>query len=196
MKKSRLLILMIVLAGLAIARWQVPMDESRSAAVVEAVVPTTAHRDAGVDTRTVGVNALIAAADDLSAGTRDAEDGPPRNAFVVRVPAAPLRPKIMPTVPAPRPFVGPPLQPPPPFPAPAPLPPLQVIGGWLDDRGMSVFLAGPRGVVQGRVGDLVMPEYRISLIGPQQVTLLHVPTNRIIPLAVSAGTLPPTALAR
>ena len=57
-----------------------------------------------------------------------------------------------------------------------------------------MFVAGPNGVLLGRVGDVLIGEYLISRITPQQVLLKHVPSNRDVPLMVPAGAaLPLTA---
>ncbi|QTN25667.1 hypothetical protein HZ992_12235 [Rhizobacter sp. AJA081-3] len=71
-----------------------------------------------------------------------------------------------------------------------PPPPLQVIGTWKDERGASVFIAGPRGVMQARAGDTLLTEYNVTQISAQQVLLRHLPTNRDLSLAVPAATAP------
>ena len=73
---------------------------------------------------------------------------------------------------------------------------MQVIGSWRDAQGASVFLSGPRGVLRGRVGEVVMSEYRIEQITPQQVLLKHLATGRDIPLAVPANAAPSLALSK
>ena len=73
---------------------------------------------------------------------------------------------------------------------------MQVIGSWRDAQGASVFLSGPRGVLQGRVGEVVLSEYRVEQITPQQVMLKHLPSGRDVPLAVPANAAPSLALAR
>lgn len=84
------------------------------------------------------------------------------------------------------------LAPPPPPPADPtpPPPPLQVIGTWKDERGASVFIAGPRGVMQARAGDTLLTEYNVTQISAQQVLLKHLPTNRDFSLAVPAAAAP------
>lgn len=195
MKQPRLAVMLAVLIGLLVLRWWVPASASPSDHTL-AVVPATVRAVAVASPGSSAQGKLIASASDLSAGTRDAEDGRPRNAFAVRVRPAPPKPATPSSPPAPRPFVGPPLPPPPVAEAPPPPPPLQVIGGWNDERGASVFVAGPRGVMQGRVGDMLLSEYRITQIGPQQVMVTHVPTNRTTSLTVPSGTLPALTAAR
>lgn len=188
MKQSRLMTLLAVMVVLIALRFA-SRDEVTAPAVVQALprpVPTPPSSPAPL---------LIASAGDLAAGTRDAEDAPPRNAFAPRVPPAPPQPKAPPPPPAPKPFVGPPLPPPPEPLAPPPPPPLAVIGGWTDERGVSVFVSGPRGVMQGRVGDVLLSEYRIGQIAPTQVQVTHLPSNRVISLPVPTGSIPPTLTA-
>lgn len=109
-----------------------------------------------------------------------------RNAFAVRMPPAPPLPppKVIAVAPV---VVAPP--PPPVDPTPPP-PPLQVIGTWKDGRGTSVFIAGPRGVMQARAGDTLLAEYNVTQISSQQVVLKHLPTQRDLTLAVPAAPAP------
>jgi len=186
MRQSRLAVLLIVLAALLTLRWwKPPADPERAV-----VVPATRSADS---LRSLPSRVQVAEAQaDWSRGTRNAEEAIPRNAFAVRLPPAPpasdTRTPVVPrAASAPRLFVGPPVPTPQPAPPPPPPPPLQVIGGWLDEKGPSVFVAGPRGVTQGRVGDVLAGEYRIARITPQQVLVTHVPTNREIGLVVPPG---------
>ena len=59
-----------------------------------------------------------------------------------------------------------------------------------------MFIAGPHGVLLGRVGDVLIGEYLISAITPQQVLLKHVPSNRDVPLTVPAGAALPLTASR
>lgn len=61
---------------------------------------------------------------------------------------------------------------------------MQVIGSWRDAQGASVFLAGPSGVLQARVGDVLLTEFRVAEITPQQVHLKHLLTNQVVSLTV------------
>jgi hypothetical protein len=194
MKQPRLAVMLAVLVGLLVLRWWVPAGGSSLATTV-VVVPATARPAARTAQRAPMPDLLTASASDLSAGTRDAEDGRARNAFAVRAPPVPPQPKTLPALapPAPRPFVGPPLPPPV---VPPPPPPLQVVGSWHDERGASVFVAGPRGVLQGRVGDVLLSDYRVVSITPSQVMVLQLSINQQFPLAVPAGALAPTVAAR
>lgn len=195
MKQPRLAVMLAVLVGLLALRWWVPAGGSPSASALT-VVPATVRPVARSAPRTPTPDVLIASASDLSAGTRDAEEGRARNAFAVRVPPAPPQPKAPPAPPAPRPFVGPPLPPPVVPPPPPPAPPLQVVGSWQDERGASVFVAGPRGVLQGRVGDVLLSDYRVVSITPSQVMVLQLSINQQFPLAVPAGAVAPVVAAR
>ena len=195
MKQRRLAVLLAMLVGLLALRWFAPPGNRAATDVSEAIArPAVSPAPRPASDATAGISragvapsnegALYA---DLAAGTRESEGIEPRNAFAVRLPPAPPTPPVAPAPPPPRPFVGPPLPPPV---VPPPPPPLQVIGSWRDDQGTSVFVAGPRGVLQARVGDVLLAEYRITQITPHQVLLKHLPSNRDIPLAVPAGAGP------
>jgi hypothetical protein len=191
MKQPRLALLFVLMLGLIGLRWWVPPDTQRTADVVPAVAK--GHSQPTPAQFSLERERVVASLGDLAAGTRDAEDGPALNAFAVRTPPLPTKPAPTAVAPAGRPFVGPP---PPPPPVPPPPPPLQLIGGWNDERGASVFVAGPQGVVQGRVGDVLLSEYRITQIAPTQVLLTHLSSNRIVPLTMASGTLPPLTASR
>jgi hypothetical protein len=188
--QPRLVGLLLLMVGLAVARFSLPPE----APVASAVVPAVARAPApGRTTKPPPRMDQLSSVADLAAGTRDGDDGSsPRNAFAVRVPPPAPKPKAAPAPPAPHPFVGPPTPPPSPPAAAAapPAPPLQVIGGWNDERGASVFVAGPLGVMQVRVGDVVLAEYRVTQIAPRQVQVTHMPTNQVMLLPVPIGTLP------
>lgn len=196
MNQPRLVALLLLTVGLIGLRWWSFDAAPAGTPVVQALARNSVP---GRTDKPLAPALNFASALDLAAGTRDAEDGPVRNAFALRAPPAPPKPKLQPAppaLPALKPFIGPLLPPPPVAAAPPPPPPLQVIGGWIDERGASVFVAGPRGVMQGRVGDLLLSEYRITQIAPHQVQVTHVPTNRLIPLPVPSGTLPTLTAAR
>lgn len=118
---------------------------------------------------------------------RGLDDGEPRNAFAVRplpVPPAPPAPQVQLVVKA----SNAPALPSSPVPEPALAPPLRVIGTWSDGHGDSVFIAGPRATYHGRVGDVLMAEYRVTAIARHQVTLMHIASNRDVVLAVPTTT--------
>lgn len=185
MKDRRLALLVAIMVVLAIVRWRVPPDDGGAPDVVLPVVASTASapgvaRDVAGTSSTGDIRAVAGAA-----GVREPDSVEPRNLFAVRSPPAPPVPPPPPQTPPATPFVGPPLPPPPP-PPPA-LPPYQVIGSWRDERGASVFIAGPAGVAQVRVGDLLNAEYRITHLTPSQVMLRHVGSHRDVEIAVPAG---------
>lgn len=192
-------LIVAALALMGLRWWTWPASEPAAAAsdVVSPALPAEA-RASNAQRRTTGA-APMAPSQDLAAGLREPETAAPRNAFAIRQPPAPPAPPAVRQVvpPAPKPFVGPPVfvpDPPAPPPPPPPPPPYQVIGSWHDERGPSVFLAGPRGVVQGRVGDALGGDYRISAITPQQVVLKHLtdPRDATIPVPATAhSTLTP-----
>lgn len=181
MKQPRLAALLAVMVALLVLRWWTP--PTGHGEVVQAVErPAGPAAAATMTAATAPVPAHI----DLASGTREPEAAEVRNAFAPRVIAPPPPP---PAPPAPKVAVVPVVvAPPPPVEPTPPPPPFQVIGTWKDERGASVFIAGPTGVVQARAGDTVLVEYSVTQITPQQVQLRHLPTSRDLALAV-----PPTA---
>jgi hypothetical protein len=182
MKQRRLATLLVMVLVLLVLRWWVPLEDRAAPEMAAAIVrPLSRAMPPDPVLASAGTRAIP---EDLSAGTRALDTVDPRNAFAVRAPpSSPASP--MPTAPPPaKPFVGPPLPPPP---APPPPPPYQVIGSWRDEQGDSVFLAGPQGVQQRRVGDVLGTEYRVALITPQQVLLKQLATHRDVSLAVPPG---------
>lgn len=192
MKRThRLPTLLLVLVAVLLLRWWSPPAQDASDIAQAVVRPTVGTASATPDSpRRADVTTLS----QLARSTREIEPIAPRNAFAVRMPpvvAPPPAPPAPPRVVAaagPPPFVGPPAPEPPP---PAPPPPLQVIGSWRDDQGASVFMSAPSGVVQGRVGDTVLSQYRIAQITPQRVLFLHLPTKQDVALAVPAAAAAP-----
>lgn len=183
-RHSRLGWLLVALVAALALRWWDPIgqrDDGRPApdlALAQAVV----RAPAPAATATAGF-------DDPFAGTRLPEAEEPRNAFASRLPPEPPPPP-----PAPPPVLRAVPQPPPPPPpatdlAPSP-PPVQVFGTWRDERGPSVFVSGPQGVQMVRAGDLVLSQYRVTQILPQQLLLQHLPSGRdlTLPIPVAAAT--------
>lgn len=177
----RLPVLLAVLVAIVAVRWWDPLAE----APVEVVQPVVAAPRAEVRASREAPAGRAPA--DLFAGTRVAELAEARDAFAVRTPPPPPAPPPPPPPPKPQPQpVAPPVVQAPVVTAPAP-PALQVIGTWQDERGLSVFVAGPRGVVQARVGDTVLTEYQIVQLSPQQLQLKHTPSQRQFSLAMPAS---------
>jgi hypothetical protein len=182
MKHRRLTVLLALAAGVGALHWWVPPAGGAGYPVAEAVVRPASALPAGTLPAT-------APPTDSWHGTREIEDSAPHDAFALRLPPAPPVPPSTPPPPplAAKPFVGP-LQPPaPPAPTSPPSPPLQVIGSWHDDRGVSLFVAGPQGVMQARAGDVLLGTYRVKQITSQQVLLQDITTQRDAVLAVPAG---------
>jgi hypothetical protein len=172
--------------GLAALRWWWAGPAEQPSDVVAAVAPAVPRSVARPEAPEPA---------DWASGTRDADAAKPGNAFPVRLPPVPAPPPRAPQAPAPQPLVAPAVAAPPVL-AAAPPPPLQVIGSWLDDRGPSVFVASTYGVVHGRVGDVLMSEYRIVRISSQQVLMSHVRTQRETTLTVPPGAGPTLAAAK
>lgn len=198
MKQRHLVALLVVLVPFVAWRWSDLMSRDGSGVVAPAVVRTSTPPDARVADRTGRDKSDADRRSDLGPlqGVRDLDTSDVRNAFAVRlVPVAAVAP-------APPVVVAAPSKPsaaaaaevtaaiPPPPPAP---PPLQVIGSWRDDKGASLFFAGPRGVLQGRVGDVLLSEFRIIQITPQQVLLRQLNPVRDIPLAIPSVAAPSLA---
>ena len=202
MNRRRLVWLLALMVSLLALRWWNPPAADGHNEVAQAIVrPILRSAAASAAGAKVSRSADLAAGqatslEHLSAGTREIDMADaPRNAFAVRTPPptpAPLPPQPVRVAALPPPVVAPP-SPVPPSPPP---PPLQVIGSWRDAQGASVFLGGPRGVLQGRVGEVLLSEFRIEQITPQQVLLKHLPSGRDIPLAVPANAAPSLALAK
>lgn len=185
MKQPRLPVLLTVMLALIALRWWSP-PEARTE-VVAAIERSGQDESSAPTIRAASVPTLSTSTLDLAAGTRNPEGGEIRNAFAPRVVAAPPPPPAPP--PTPQVTVTPVVVAPPVDPTPPP-PPLQVIGAWKDERGASVFIAGPQGVVQARAGDTVLTEYSVTQITPQQVQLRHLPTSRDLALAVPPAAAP------
>lgn len=187
--RSRLPLLVLMLAGVVALRWWDPVADKVSADVAPAVVrattvaaPTSLSRGTESPARPM--------AGDLNGDTRAPEDGDLRDLFAVRTPPAP--PPAPPAPPAPRPpkvevAAAPPLPPASAIDVGPPPPLLQVIGTWKDERGPSVFVVGPQGVVQARAGDTLLSQYTVTEVRPQQLVLRHLPSNRELSLPVSAA---------
>lgn len=187
MKQRRLGLLLAVMVGLLALRLldlRSPSSSSVSEAVDRVVVkPSTAALPS------VPASA-VKKIPDRAAVDRVDDDAQVRNAFAVRPPlvAAVVTPK---QTEQPKPFVGPPVPPPPPPPPPPEPPPFNVIGSWRDDGGASVFLAGPRGVLLAHVGDVLLAEYAVTRIGPTELVLKQLSSNREIALPVPVAAAAP-----
>jgi hypothetical protein len=181
LKQRRLSVLHAAKVALLALRWWVPPRAAEAPEVAAAVERPAAPVAAS---QTLATAADLPVPEDLAAGTRDPDLQDFRNAFAARVPAPPSAPPVPAPPPPPKPFIGPPLPPPPP---PPPQPAFSVIGSWLDEQGASVFLAGARGVMQGREGDVLDAEYRLVRITPQKLFLKHLPSNTDVSLAVPSG---------
>jgi hypothetical protein len=186
--QRRLPWLLALLAAMLAVRWWDWSDPSVPPAASAAVSRPR------VSPTPAAVHPLVATREPMPparGGWPDMDAAAPRNAFAVRLPPVPASPPA--AQPAQVATAAPlaPALPPTPVEPPQPAPPLQVIGSWLDDKGSSVFLAGPRSTVQARVGDVLLAEYRVTRITPQEVVLRHLPSNRDAHLAVplAAGRL-------
>lgn len=104
----------------------------------------------------------------------------PGNAFAVRMPVVPPAPP--PPPPPPKVALVVPT-PPPPAPAPVP-PPIQVIGTWDDGVAPGVFVSTPNGTQLARKGTVLLAEYVVTALTPQQMTVQHSVTKRELQLSI------------
>lgn len=184
MKQPRLAALLAAMVALLMLRWW--SSPAGGSEVVQAVERPSALVNPPAN---IAMPASAPASTDLAFAPREPETGEIRNAFAPRVIAPPPPP---PVPPVPKVAVAPVIvaPPPPPVDPTPPPPPLQVIGAWKDERGASVFIAGPTGVLQVRAGDTVLAEYNVTRITPQQVQLRHLPTSRDLALTVPPAAAP------
>ncbi|MBB2487000.1 hypothetical protein H5407_17360 [Mitsuaria sp. WAJ17] len=189
MKQKRLVVLLAVMVGLlGLRAWSWLHADDMAHPVVRSTPQPAGLRPLADAASSVD---LPAGAQDAAAGTRDPDTAEPGNAFASRLQVVLQQPV---TPPAPKPAtpatatsavtapVGQPLAEP-----AAVRPPMSAIGTWQDELGLSVFIAIPQGVRQGRVGDVLLAEYRIASITPQQVRVVHLPSNKEMMLPISAA---------
>ncbi len=171
MKTNRLVLLMAIMLALAFLRFAFPPKAAEYATVEPVTSRSQMPRTAP---------AAVPATKDERASASD--EDVPGNAFSVRV-------------------VAPPPPPPPPVVAPvvavpaapvisaqdlaaqAPVP-LQVIGTYDDGGAPAVFVATAMGTLIARPGTVLLAEYRVTAITPQQVSLTQVSTQRTIQLSI------------
>ena len=176
MKQRRLLVLLAVMVSLVALRLAVPPGGQAPTSPQELVVavirpePVAARQPEALP------------ADPIPPQAIDARDAP-GNAFAVRVVRQPTPP---PPPPAPKAvaFVGPPEPVPVPPPPPPPPPPIQVIGTWDDSAAPGVFMSTAQGTVLARPRTVLLAEYRVTAITPQQVSITHVATKHVWQLPV------------
>jgi len=197
MKSTRLVSLVALMTGLIALRLSRGFEDDELAQPVARARPTVATppllsaagQSQASQVKAPDVAETIAETADLAAGTRELDAIEPSNAFASRMQPSSPPPNSPPSPPAPKPVaiaVAAPASAQQGMPDPVP-PPLTVIGTWQDEAGLSVFLASPQGVRQGRVGDVLLVEYRIVSVTTQQVKLIHLPTNKETMLPVSGA---------
>jgi hypothetical protein len=192
---KRLMLLLMVLLALASLRFAWWTHE-QEAQVVQAVTPPVGPRHASATSLaaapTNGPAQHSVGPTVIKLPGEDTQDTRVPNIFVGRT-VKPPSPPAIPTqrqVPTFAPTVAAPVAPPsPPMPAETPPPsvppvPFQVIGGWRDAEDARVFLAGPTGTLQARVGDVILG-YQLREIAPQKITLVHLSTQRQVVVDVS-----------
>lgn len=167
MKQARLALLVTAAVGLAALRWWFPPGREDASLPTAAVVPAL-ERNAAERAAPAG-GASTAVAPFATTGV-----DVPGNAFAIRVPPMPPAPPPPPPLPKEKPFVGPPAPPPYVPPPPPPPPPVQVVGTWDDDKSPGVFISSSQGgTVLARVGTVLLSDYKVTALTPQQITLIH-----------------------
>jgi len=197
MTQRRLPWLLAMLGALLLVRWLVPnpveppdtaeavlrpADPKRAIApMAPGLTPGIAPADATVVTMpSVAPRALPAAglpdfSDATLAGNAFAVRTPP---VIVVPPSPPVRVAAVVVAPTPSPLPAPP---PPPIPL---APPIQVIGTWDDGIAPGVFVSTPGGTKLARKGTVLIMEYLVTALTPQQLTLQQISSKREVQLNV------------
>lgn len=188
MMSRRLQLLTAALGALVLLRWWVPVQAPAQSEVVEAS-QRTAH---AVDWQPKPESPTPPNSELASVRLRETASVPPGaagNIFAVRKPASttpsavvlaaapmppavPAHPAMAPAQPLPVIASSPPPE------VPVPPTPLEVIGTWNDSGAPGVFIAWQHGTVLARPGSVLLSEYRVLRISPQQVSLLHLASQR------------------
>ena len=176
MKQRRLLMLLVVMVALVALRLVSPPGEQGATSSQELVAAVVRPE-----------RIIVRQPEALPMGPDpsqpiDARDVP-GNAFAARVIRQPTPP---PPPPAPKvvAFVGPPEPVPVPPPPPPPPPPIQVIGTWDDGAAPGVFMSTAQGTVLARAGTVLLAEYKVTAVTPQQVSITHLATKHVWQLPV------------
>ncbi len=118
------------------------------------------------------------------------EDDIPGNAFAIRHPpstqiAQTPRQPVVAIQPAAKPATQV-------SPAPPPQSPqlFTVIGTYEDSEGPAVFLAGPTGALLARKDSVLLGEYRVTAVSPQQISLIQIPSQRELRLTIPRASTP------
>ena len=181
MNQRRLVWLVLLMCTLAVLRVVVPSStQEASPPVAEAIVRKPPPSQSAAAAKRLPSNVPVR----TFSQAEEVDD--PGNAFAVRPP--PPAPKPAPVVaakapPAPLPVV--PVIAIAPTEPPAPPMPYKVIGTWDDGQAPGVFLSSPTGTVLARPGATLQAEYKVVAITPQQISLLHLATQREVRLAVT-----------
>lgn len=184
MKQHRLRALLALLVVCALVRWFFPPGQPAAQDAADGMA-VALQRPAGRDNPARSPAPLPAQPAVAASGARRWESV--GNAFAVRPApiAADLGSASTPSAPvrkAKRAVVEPPPPPPPP-PPPAP-PPLQVIGSWNDGAAPGVFLSTPNGTVLARNGAVLLGEYRVSALTPDQISIVRIGHDHVWHFAV------------
>ena len=179
MKSRRLGLLLAVLMLLAVVRVVFPpTGDDRMSTAVAWPVPSVDRGPPRAPVERPPVD-LVAAADS------EDETDMPGNAFAVRPVPAPVLPAPIPSVA--RVVIAAPVEPPVPV---APPPPLQVVGTFDDGTTPAVFVATSRGTLLARAGTVLLSEYKVTAITPQQITVVQLSTQKATNLPIAGRATP------
>ena len=178
MKQPRVLWLLAIMCALVLVRWLFPPTSTATANDVVVAIVKPAMTSRVIEAMPHESTPV------LSGEARDV----PGDAFAVRVVRQPPPPPLPPPVKVVA-FRGPPAPPPPaPPPPPPPPPPLQVIGTWDDGESPGVFISTGQSTVLARLGTLLLSEYRVTAITPQQVSITHATSKHVWQLPIPRTT--------
>ena len=173
MRPTRLSMLVAAALVLGLARWLLPAGQDAADDKLATAVVRPSHAVASQP-------GVAAAAGDPRTVSSQEDDLPAAgNAFEVKAPPAPP--------PAPVParkvvvVVAPPSAP---VSTPSPLPQMQVIGTYDDAAGPAVFVATANGTEIGRVGGVLLADFRVTAITRQQVSLVQMSSRRAVHLDI------------
>lgn len=200
--RSRLPALLLVLAAVGLVRWIDPIETLWGRARADlpassAAGPVDGGESLKVPSPTVERPGLKerAEATDPFGGTRNPDEVEIRDLFAARAPTpSPPPPRQVPVSSVSAVSLVPSVQPPEATPL-AQLPQTalvaQVIGLWLDGRGLSAFVGGANGVVMARAGDELMGQYTVVQVNPRQLVLRETSSGSevIVPVPASVPAL-------
>ncbi len=185
MKRQRLAWLLAIMGALIVVRWLVPnlpAQETTSEAVVRPAMPASAAGSTeAIPAGAIQTSPPLVVSSEAKAFNNASNNDHPGNAFAARPPLVIAHAPVAPPLPVNLPVTAPapvPVTPPPPPPPPPPAPPLSVIGTWDDGNAPGVFVSTPSGIRLAQAGVVLMLEYRVTAVTPQQLLIEHMTSKR------------------